>query len=156
MILKQSDGNKGKNNFLVPTSDELQRLLAEHSDVRFVAQQYIPNDGDVRVITHDKTFLLAIGRSSDGSSHLHNVSLGATPTLLDETDIDGKILADCFEAARLMHRELSGMDVMRSSDTGKWYILESNNMPQLMSGAFAEEKAGKLADVFAARLSGEL
>lgn len=146
LILKQANGNKGSNNFLIKTRDELVAKLREHAGLRFVAQQFIPNNGDVRVILYKDTPHMVIGRHADGDGHLHNVSQGGKATLVGLDTLPAEIIAACAEASSLMHRELSGMDIVESED-GHWFILESNNMPQLTSGAFADEKAQLLANV---------
>jgi glutathione synthase/RimK-type ligase-like ATP-grasp enzyme len=146
LILKQANGNKGSNNFLIKTRDELIEKLREHPDLRFIAQQFIPNNGDVRVILYKATPHMVIARHADGDGHLHNVSQGGKATLVDPSALPTGIIDACVTASTLMHRELSGMDIVESKD-GAWYILESNNMPQLTSGAFADEKAKLLANV---------
>lgn len=146
LILKQANGNKGSNNFLIKTREELITKLREHVGLRFIAQQFIPNNGDVRVILYKGTPHMVIARQADGDGHLHNVSQGGRATLVDTKTLPADILQACAQASSLMYRELSGMDIVESKD-GHWYILESNNMPQLTSGAFADEKAKLLAGV---------
>jgi len=43
---------------------------------------------------------------------------------------------------------ISGVDVIVDKNTNKHYFLEVNSQPQLMSGAFVEEKAQLVADYF--------
>jgi D-alanine-D-alanine ligase-like ATP-grasp enzyme len=49
------------------------------------------------------------------------------------------------KAADVMRRQVAGVDILqeKSTDkaTGKWYILEVNSSPQLLTKKFSDEKA---------------
>ena len=53
-----------------------------------------------------------------------------------------------LHAARVMGREVAGVDLMHELGTGKPYILEVNASPQIGTGAFMDEKIEKYCQYF--------
>ncbi len=141
LIAKQFNGNKGSNNFLAKDNKNLNEILHERAPgVAMVLQEFIENDGDMRVlVVYGKTSLILHRRNENASTHLHNISLGAKGLHRSTDYLPESLKSELAIASKLMHRELSGMDVIESIQTGKFYILESNNMPQLASSVYYEQ-----------------
>lgn len=149
-VLKDIGGRGGELNFLIRDKERLAQVVHDHADVSFVAQTFIANDGDVRVLVVGGKAAMVIGRARlDDSTHLNNTSQGAAATTqtLDEFGAENAALAE--RAAALFKREIAGVDVMFEKTTGKAYILEVNSCPQVASGAFINEKTALMGEYLA-------
>ncbi len=139
-IFKSTDGSGGKENYLVRSQADVEAALHEYPDLHFVAQQFIENDSDLRVLIVDSAIELVIHRQRVGESHLNNTSQGGNATLMAVEDLVPEHQALALQSAKLMGREVAGVDLMFESGSGDPYVLEVNASPQIGSGAFMEEK----------------
>lgn len=150
LIMKSANGSIGAHNFLVKSKKELKEILnqPEYKDTIFVYQQMVPNDGDFRfLITGDKVGVI-IHRSAVEGDHRNNTSLGATANLKRDSDFRPDVIKDAIDAAKAMHRELCGVDVLIDKETGKHYILEVNKKTMLDEGTFIPEKMTAVSSYF--------
>lgn len=150
-ILKDNHGRKGRNNYLIKSSEEYLTALdyAKHNDIQLLAQKYIKNDGYYRVLVLGKQVSLVMFRSVDQKrSHLFEKAIDGPAKLLKPQDLPGEVIAMCIRAADKLGWQVAGVDVIQDKDSGKWYCLEVNNSPQLVSGAFVNEKRAALANFF--------
>lgn len=151
-IFKATDAKGGDANYMPTNADELLAIAAEH-DCDFVAQEFIPNDYDLRVLIAGGEVRRVIKRQRiDDSSHLNNTSKGAEATLVPEDNVSIEIREVSCRAAALFKREIAGVDIMSNRDTGKIHILEVNASPQVATGAFQSEKLDVYAELFKALL----
>lgn len=142
-ILKDVAADKGEANFLIRTEQEFHAAakLAKETEAYFAAQEFIANDGDYRCLVLDKKLALVIKRlRQDESTHLNNTSTGGSASLIDPPSLSPEVQATAIKSAIALGRQVAGVDLMQSTKTGKWYILEVNNSPQIASGAFVDEK----------------
>lgn len=137
-ILKDIYGRKGRGNFLVRNQKDFDRAVA--SGFNLVAQKFIPNDGDYRLLIFGKQIHLVIKRVAGVRSHLNNVSSGATAELVRETTLPASVKRASVQAAEALHIDVAGVDMVQDKDSGLWYCLEVNESPQLVSGSFTDEK----------------
>lgn len=144
-ILKDNQGSKGRLNFFVTSVDQIQQIHDQYPGVRFVLQEFIPNDGDLRVLILNDRPALVISRQSDGSSHLNNTSQGGKATILPLESIAPEIIELSLQAAQITKLQVAGVDVVLDKRNGDIYLLEVNNAPQVSSGSFTEEKAVQYA-----------
>lgn len=144
-ILKDNQGSKGRLNFLVTSVEQIQQIHDQHPGVRFVLQEFIPNDGDLRVLILNDRPALVISRQSDGRSHLNNTSQGGKATILPLTSVAPEIVRLSIRVAQIAKLQVAGVDVMLDQRNGDIYLLEVNNAPQISSGSFTEEKAVEYA-----------
>jgi glutathione synthase/RimK-type ligase-like ATP-grasp enzyme len=147
IILKAIHAGHGHSNYLVRDEQHLRELLAAEPDTVFVAQTYIANDGDYRLLIVGDQELIILRKGSE-DSHLNNTSQGGAATLVSPVDFPASILADARKFAAACNYAIAGVDVMFGSQDGKPYFLEANSQPQLMSGAFTDEKAVLVKDFF--------
>lgn len=152
MIVKNNHGGHGDKNYLVADRQSLERILKDDADTAFVAQEFIPNDADYRILVAGGKQLI-IKRQGSPNSHLNNTSKGAIATLVPEADFPADVLAEARTFAHAMHYEISGVDVMFSSETGTHYFLEANSQPQIISGAFIDKKNALLAEYLKEKLA---
>ncbi len=140
VILKADFGRKGRDNYLVKNLNELLGKIDGSPDISFVAQNFIPNDGDYRILVLNYKPRLAIHRQSVSGSHLNNTSQGGTAKSYSLDKFSKKILRDSRLAARLEELEVAGVDIVINKENGRHYILEVNRAPQLATGAFGPKK----------------
>ncbi len=152
MIVKDVQGAHGNNNFLVRSAESLGKILLDHPHLTFMAQEFIENDGDYRVLLVGNEVTIIHRKGEDGS-HLNNTSVGGKATLIEANDLPAEIIAQSRKFAEFCGYEIAGVDVIVDSVTGKHYFLEINSQPQLASGAFVAHKAEMLANYFATLLN---
>lgn len=152
MIVKSNHGSHGNHNYLVKSETDLHDIMQASPQVAFVAQEYLPNDADFRVLLAGEKQLI-IRRQGAADSHLNNTSQGATATLVPEADFPAEVISQARQFAAALHYDITGVDVLFASTTGKHYFLEANSQPQIISGAFVDEKRQLLADYFAKKLA---
>ena len=139
-ILKDAEAEKGQNNHLVHSQAELIQFLAGNPEALYIAQRYVQNNGDLRVLVFDKSVALVMGRKAATGTHLNNTSAGGTAELLPVKQLDRAVTAMCIRAAAITNRQVAGVDIIFDESARKWYILEVNNSPQISSGKFVDEK----------------
>lgn len=147
-IFKSTDGSGGDENYLIETEVELQKALDDYPELHFVAQNFIANDSDLRVLIVGGEIKLIIKRTRAGDSHLNNTSQGGAAEILPLEQLPSEHQAIALSAARIMNREVAGVDLMFEGGTGDPYVLEVNASPQIGSGAFMEEKVDIYCNYF--------
>ena len=139
-VFKSIRGTKGQDNYLVHSPEEISKIVDDNPDIEFILQEFIPNDGDYRIVTLGFEPYMAIYRSSGGKDHRNNTSLGGSAKIIPLEEVDPEILEMSRMAAKATNKRFAGVDVITHRDTGKNYILEVNHTPQVVTGAFIEEK----------------
>ena len=148
-IMKAIDAKGGGANYLITSKDQYDSALADNHDVDFVFQVFIPNDSDLRVIVLGGKVDLIIKRQRlDNSTHLNNTSQGGGAVLVNPQDLSPQYHQLAIRTAQLMRREVAGVDLMFSSETGEPYVLEINASPQVATGAFVDEKIKSYSNFF--------
>jgi glutathione synthase/RimK-type ligase-like ATP-grasp enzyme len=144
-ILKADDGRKGHDNYLINSYEELCEQLDVDDKKEMVAQEYIENDGDLRVLVLAGKVRLAILRKAKPGSHLNNTSADGSAELFSVNKLQPRMIKDCEAAVRLEKLQVAGVDLILDKLTGRHYILEVNRAPQLATGAFVNEKMEQYA-----------
>lgn len=139
-ILKANAGIKGQDNYLIQNVEQEMEILKNNSQIQFVAQNYIPNEKDFRVLWFADNPLI-FSRSATAGSHLNNTSRGGVSKEIDKSEFDASALELARRAGQLTRRHFSGVDVMQSTQTGDWYVLEVNSSPALTTGDLLEKKS---------------
>ena len=142
-IFKDNHGYKGNLNFVVESEFEVADIVDKNPTRRFLLQEFIPNEGDLRVLIFNFQPALAIERCGDGLSHLNNTSQGGHAQLVPLEHVSEAILQDCTRAAYVEDLEVAGVDIIMDSRTGQHFILEVNQAPQISSGSFVREKTAE-------------
>ncbi|HEX8762790.1 MAG TPA: hypothetical protein VF733_03445 [Candidatus Saccharimonadales bacterium] len=148
LIVKGVSASRGNDNYLVRSSAELQDVYQKSPEVTFVIQKFIPNDGDYRLLVMGDRVRVALHRQAQGDSHLNNTSQGGEAKLADLRDLNPAMLADSVKIAQLLRRPVTGVDMIVDNQTGEYYFLEANNMPQLSTGSLVPEKMRALDSYF--------
>lgn len=155
-IAKAVAASRGHDNHLVTSYDQLEQILnAEYTpQMYFIVQQFIPNDGDYRILVMGGQVTIVIHRKAVGGSHLNNTSQGGTATLIDSSTLPQKVIDDSITLAKLLRREVTGVDMVCHKETGEYFFLEANNMPQLATGSNVPTKLTALDGYFAGLVEG--
>ncbi len=147
-IFKATNAKGGADNYLIHSKSELEDALNDTEDKNFVAQQFIENEYDLRVLVAGEQVRMVIKRSRSTGTHLNNTSQGARAELLDVSEISTTDQKLALRAAGLMKREIAGVDLMFERGTGRSIILEVNASPQVATGAYTEEKIAVYCELF--------
>lgn len=129
-ILKATDSRKGRDNYLVKSKEELADILDMNPNQRFVLQQFIPNNGDYRILVMGGRDVVVSLRQGKGDTHLNNVSAGGTEELISAATVHKEVRL-AKRAAKKDGLQMAGVDIITDKDTGEPYILEVNRAPQL-------------------------
>jgi glutathione synthase/RimK-type ligase-like ATP-grasp enzyme len=140
MVVKAVHGQKGRDNYLVSSQNELEEISTKVDIKNFIIQEYIPNEGDYRIWVYGSKVRGGLFRKSSSEGHVHNTSQGATAQLLQVSDIASELSEIAIKSAQASHLAISGVDIMQNSKTGDYYVLEANQGSQVVTGAFVAEK----------------
>lgn len=147
-IFKSTDGSGGDENYLINSRSELEAAVTAYPSLHFVAQSFIANDSDLRVLIVGSKIELIIKRTRAGDSHLNNTSQGGAAELVSVESLPEAHHQIALRAAEAMGREVAGVDLMFESGSGNPYVLEVNASPQIGSGAFMKEKTAIYCNYF--------
>lgn len=139
-VMKAVFGSHGEDNHLVHNLQQIQEIAAQTPTTRYVLQRYIPNEGDYRVLLIGGEAPLVISRVATGDTHLNNTSQGGAAKLAATEDLPTEVIANSRKIARALGMTVAGVDVFADKHSGEFYFLEVNSQPQLMTGAFVDEK----------------
>lgn len=149
LILKSVSATRGRDNFLAKDANEMAAIFESLPDKLFVMQDFIPNDGDYRVLVMGDKVVLVIERKAKGDSHLNNTSQGGSAVIVPNDALPQEVLDASVRAAQFFGREIAGVDMVRSLADGRYYCFEVNRSPQIEHASFESEKAVLLADYLA-------
>jgi len=135
VIIKGSGGDRGTRVFKADNIDELENLVKElrksetEEGKRYMLQEYIPNDGDYRVLVLGKKVLGVMKRSSqDKAEFRNNYSAGGA---VEVANLPQEVLDLAVKAADVCGLWVAGVDVaFRNNDINKPVIWEVNKGPQ--------------------------
>lgn len=158
LICKEITSDRGRKNYLVANQKELEKILdSAGPDGIYILQAYVPNDGYLRLYVLGSQIPLAIYRKSydhpnPQKRHLNNPAGSANAQIIPNETVEAGAKDLAMRAAKLMGRQISGVDLIKNTRTGKWFILETNSAPQLRSGSFLPQKREVLAKFIDAEL----
>jgi glutathione synthase/RimK-type ligase-like ATP-grasp enzyme len=138
LIIKDSFGSHGNNNFVAKSSDELSDIVTNNPTIKFITQGFCPNDCDYRILVIGDNEPLVIKRTAVGNTHLNNTSQGGSAEL--RADLPQNVIIDAKKIAKELKMSIAGVDALQNKDTGDFFFLEVNSQPQLVTGAFVQEK----------------
>lgn len=131
-IVKTTHSRKGRGVGLVMTPVDLSLFFSQHvcDHVCFVVREFIPNDGDLRVLVIGGRVLGALHRRPKAGDFRANISQGGSGSVFDlATRPD--IVAMAEHAASMCGLAIAGVDIMLHRETGEVYLLEVNESPQI-------------------------
>jgi glutathione synthase/RimK-type ligase-like ATP-grasp enzyme len=145
-IMKAVHGSHGSDNYVVNDLQEIIAITTKQPDIRFVLQRFVANDGDYRLLVVGDE-VIAIGRKAGDGTHLNNTSQGGEARQVDVEALPDEMVAQARAICQRFGIKVGGVDVIQDKETGEHYFLEVNAQPQLMTGAYVDQKeqlVGKL------------
>lgn len=139
-ILKSVRAARGNDNYLVRSDEQFQAVLKENPDISFIAQAFVPNDGDYRIVVMGGEIKFVIHRLTQSDSHLNNTSQGGAATEVNPQDLPAAMREESIKISKALRRDVTGVDMIVDKRTGQHYFLEINNMPQLSTGSLVPQK----------------
>lgn len=148
IIMKADDASKGRDNYLVKDKAQALAILDDNHEKSFVVQPFIPNDGDYRFLyAGTDASPLVFLRQSNGDTHLNNTSQGGSGTFVEYEDVPNEYYIQARQAAMILQRDISGVDILVDKVTKKAYVLEVNSTPAFATGYGIERKTKHFADM---------
>jgi glutathione synthase/RimK-type ligase-like ATP-grasp enzyme len=133
LVVKDTMGMHGSNNFLIKSKEELHKIFKDYPTLKFIVQEYHPNAYDYRVLIMGDRPPLQIKRTAAKGSHLNNTSQGGKGEVVEE--LPPEILSLSKQLAEVLEISVGGVDVLKSQKDQKYYFLEVNSQPQIVSAA---------------------
>ena len=135
IIIKGSGGDRGTRVFKANNLEEMEKLVRDlrksetEEGRRYMLQEYIPNDGDYRVLVLGEKVLGVMKRSSQSVAEFkNNYSAGGK---VEVADLPEEIKQLAVKAAKVCGLAVAGVDVaFRDNDLKKPIIWEVNKGPQ--------------------------
>jgi len=135
VILKGSGGDRGTRVFKADNLEEMEKLVRDlrksetEEGRRYMLQEFIPNNGDYRVLVLGEKVLGVMKRSSQSVAEFkNNYSAGGK---VEVADLPEEIKQLAVKAAKVCGLAVAGVDVaFRDNDLKKPIIWEVNKGPQ--------------------------
>jgi len=135
VILKGSGGDRGTRVFKADNLEELEKLVRDlrksetEGGKRYMLQEFIPNDGDYRVLVLGEKVLGVMKRSSQSEDEFkNNYSAGGK---VEVAELPEEIKQLAVKAAKVCGLAVAGVDVaFRDNDLKAPVIWEVNKGPQ--------------------------
>ncbi|MDD4937927.1 MAG: hypothetical protein PHX34_02805 [Candidatus Shapirobacteria bacterium] len=135
IILKGSGGDRGTRVFKADNQKDLEKLVRDlrRSEIdegrRYMLQEFIPNDGDYRILVLGDKVLGIMKRSSQSEKEFrNNYSMGGK---VEVADLPDKIKEMAIKAAKICGLLVAGVDVaFRDNGFKKPVVWEVNKGPQ--------------------------
>ena len=135
IIIKGSGGDRGTRVFKADNLEQLEKLVRDlrksetEEGRRYMLQEFIPNDGDFRVLVLGEKVLGVMKRSSQSVAEFKNNYSAGGKVELAELPEEIKQLA--IKAAKVCGLAVAGVDVVfRNNDLSQPIIWEVNKGPQ--------------------------
>lgn len=128
MNASQGDGVEKCNN-----EKELAKCFPDSKDPSYeefrMVQKFIPNDGDFRILVFDGKIITSVKRVAKDTNKdfRNNMSKGGKGYEMAAPHMANQIALD---SAKILKKEMAGVDLIQDKKTGVWYIMEVNTAPQ--------------------------
>lgn len=154
IIMKSIGGTRGSDNHLVSSRAEAHALVKEYSAIDFLIQEFIPNDGDYRVLVCDDAVGMVIHRKAAAGTHKNNTSQGGSAAIIDASELPADAIEASIRAAKVFQRNIAGVDLVFDKRYGhdRFYFFEVNRAPQIEASSYSPEKVAVLHDFFLKRM----
>jgi len=134
LVIKRSEGSQGRQVYLVKDKWSLRKFYQSYqkyedrSGKYYLAQKFIDNDGDYRILVLGNQVLGVMKRERvDKNEFRNNVSLGG---MIQKAVLPNSMLLMAIKAASVCEIEVAGVDIILDKENGRPFILEVNRSPQ--------------------------
>ena len=119
-IMKSVSGHGGQEVFLVHNEDEKSNIQKEHPNLEFIYQEYLENNGDVRLYVLNKSVITSIKRDNQ-NDYRNNFSLGGSVEVYKASQ---EMVDAALMIARLLNADFIGVDFLLTKDGFKIIEIE--------------------------------
>lgn len=147
-IMKSVSGHGGQEVFLINSEDELNSVLKLHPNLTFIYQDYLSNDGDVRLYILDNKVIAAVKRSNS-KDYRNNFSLGGQVEIYNPSKemIDAALKINC-----LLNATFIGVDFLLTKDGFKIIEIEDPVGSRMLYQTSNIDIVSKFCDVIRSNL----
>ncbi len=119
-IMKSVSGHGGQEVFFAKTIEEVNQIKTEHPNLKFIFQEFLDNNGDVRIYVLNKKVMVSIKRKSQ-VDYRNNYSLGGEVELFEPSQ---EMVESAIKVATLLKADFIGVDFLLTKDGYKIIELE--------------------------------
>ena len=119
-IMKSVSGHGGQEVFFVKDLKEVNRIKGEHPNLKFIYQEFLENDGDVRIYMLNGEPVVAIKRKSN-KDYRNNYSLGGEVELYEPSK---EMVEAAVKIASLLKADFIGVDFLLTDSNFKIIEIE--------------------------------
>ena len=119
-IMKSVSGHGGQEVFFVKDLQEVNRIKDEHPNLKFIYQDFLENDGDVRIYMLNGEMVVAIKRKSE-KDYRNNYSLGGEVELYNPSQ---EMVDSAVKIAKLLKADFIGVDFLLTKEDYKIIEIE--------------------------------
>ena len=119
-IMKSVSGHGGQQVFLINNKSEQELILKEHPNLTFIYQDYLENNGDVRLYVLNKSVITSIKRDNP-NDYRNNFSLGGNVSLFKPSK---EMVESAIKIANLLNADFIGVDFLLTKDGFKIIEIE--------------------------------
>ena len=119
-IMKSTSGHGGQEVFLINSDKEREEILKQHPKLDFIYQEYLKNNGDVRLYVLNNSVVTAVKRSSQ-KDFRNNFSLGGEVIEYSPNEDMKKI---AIAISKLLKANFIGVDFLLTDDGYKLIEIE--------------------------------
>ena len=119
-ITKSVSGHGGQEVFFVKTIEEVNQIKTEHPNLKFIFQEFLENNGDVRIYVLNQKVIVSIKRKSQ-VDYRNNYSLGGEVTLFEPSR---EMVKSAIKVASLLTADFIGVDFLLTKEGYKIIEIE--------------------------------
>ena len=119
-IMKSISGHGGQEVFLINSEEQRQDILNKYPSLEFIYQDYLKNDGDVRIYLLNKSVITSIKRENK-QDYRNNFSLGGSVSIYEPNK---EMKEAALKIANLLNADFIGVDFLLTKDGYKIIEIE--------------------------------
>jgi len=128
LILKKNIGAMGKNVWLINNKTEIEKIIKTSSSREFLAQEFLPNNGDYRVLVVGQKAIGIFKRIPKSGEFKANIALGGHGEKVENQKISNHLKFLAEKICQALGLEIAGIDFIESRE--EFYFIESNSIVQ--------------------------
>lgn len=119
-IMKSVSGHGGQEVFLIKDLEQASKIKSEHPNLKFIFQEFLENNGDVRIYVLNQKVIVSIKRKSQ-VDYRNNYSLGGEVTLFQSSQ---EMVESAIKVAALLKADFIGVDFLLTKEGYKIIEIE--------------------------------
>ena len=119
-IMKSVSGHGGQEVFLVNDLEQVIQIKSEHPNLKFIFQEFLENNGDVRIYVLNQKVIVSIKRKSQ-VDYRNNYSLGGEVELFEPSQ---EMVKSAIKVSTLLKADFIGVDFLLTKEGYKIIEIE--------------------------------